>query len=367
MNIKTLTTLSLASLLAVAAAAYADEPKNDPKAPAPPAPVSPYDDARPPRSLVVHVPPIVAEPDRAIELEAMIDSPLAETLSVSYRRVGEVAWHDALFERSSAGGWYASLPGTRTGGVEYFIHGRDATGGDVLHFASAESPHVVRVDPTLVDRLETLDRDRLDNHTDQVALEIAGHNFGNRYKLADHFVRAELGYTHRLWRIIHQISFGFGSISGKTPAVSEPGGAVDGKALRYGYGELRLRVHPSVFLDARASLGVSQEGFDQGVRGQVTFGKPWRACVQVGGEALRDLGDSAWVRLQWDSAPPFLMGAQIMRTDLPGAEIDSSGLYLGYDVSYLVANTFTIKAQLSYGSRDGAANFGGGIGTAVDF
>lgn len=56
-----------------------------------------------------------------------------------------------------------------------------------------------------------------------------------------------------------------------------------------------------------------------------------------------------------------------MRTDLPGSTIDSAGLYLAYDVAYLIANTLTVKAQISYGSRDGAAHFGGGLGTAVDF
>jgi len=70
-----------------------------------------------------------------------------------------------------------------------------------------------------------------------------------------------------------------------------------------------MHPHPSIFVDARASLGVSRAGFDQGLRGQVTFGKPWRSCVQVGAEALGDVGASGWVRLQWDTAPPFLMGA----------------------------------------------------------
>jgi hypothetical protein len=61
------------------------------------------------------------------------------------------------------------------------------------------------------------------------------------------------------------------------------------------------------------------------------------------------------------------MGASIVRTDLPGAVIDAAGLYLGYDIAYPIANRFTVRAQLSYGSRDGASHFGGGLGTALDF
>jgi hypothetical protein len=354
---------TLAGLAFAVDTAFADD-----LAPPSPAPVVPGSAPAPSgaRALVVHVPPLASMPNTPIELSAMIDAPFAETLDVQWRAVGEASWHELPFERSSAGGWYASIPGSRAP-VEYFIRGRDAAGIEVSHFASAAAPHVVRVDPTAIDRLESLDRTRLDNHRNQVMLEVTGHNFGNRFELEDRFVRGELGFTHRLWRVLHHISFGFGSIGGKTPRISASDGVVETNNLRFGYGEVRVRAHRSVFLDARAALGVSHEGFDQGIRGQVTFGKPWRSCVQVGGEFFGDLGGSAWVRLQWDTAPPFLMGAAIMRTDLPGSTIDSSGLYLAYDVSYLIANTFTIKAQLSYGSRDGRANVGGGLGTGVDF
>ena len=64
-------------------------------------------------------------------------------------------------------------------------------------------------------------------------------------------------------------------------------------------------------------------------------------------------GPTGWVRLQWDTAPPLLMGASIVRTDLPGAIIDPAGLYIAYDVAYQVADRFTMKAQVSYGARDG--------------
>lgn len=339
-----------------------------PPAPAGPAPVIP---GTPPvasgaRALVVHVPPLAADPGQPIELAAMIDAPFAETLDVAWRAVGETTWREAAFERSSAGGWYASIPGSKVP-VEYFIRGRDAAGVEVAHFASAAAPHVVRVDPSLVDQLETLDRARLEGHRNQVMLDVIGHDFGNRFGLEDRYLRGELGFTHRLWRVLHHISFGFGAISGETPAVSAVDGITERKALRYGYGEIRVRPHRSVFLDGRAVLGVSRDGFEEGIRGQITFGKPWRSCVQVGGEVLGSVGASGWVRLQWDTAPPFLMGATIMRTDLPGSTIDASGLYLAYDVSYLIANTFTVKAQVSYGSRDGASHVGGGLGTGIDF
>jgi len=321
----------------------------------------------PARSIVAHRPPLASPAGEPIQLAAMIDSPFAETLGVRYRDVGSQAWHEVAFERSSAGGWYASLPAAAPPGVEYYIRGRDAGGAEVAHFASASAPHVVRVDPSLTDRLAAQDRARLGGRANQISLDVIAHDFGNRYAIPDRFLRGELAYTHRLWRALHQLTFGFGSIEGKTPRESMPDGRVLSNALRYGFAEARVRAHRSVFVDLRLSLGASHAGFDQGARGVVTFGKPWRSNLSIGGEVLGDLGPSAWVRLQWDTAPPLLMGASVVRTDLPGAVIDSAGLYLGYDVAYPIAERFTVRAQLSYGSRDGASHFGGGLGTALDF
>lgn len=321
-----------------------------------------------PRSLVVHVAPTFAAPDKPVELEAMIDAPFAEALVVSWRPIGGGAWTDVAFERSSAGGWFAALPAPNPPGLEYFIHGRDAQGVEVAHFASAAQPHAVRVDPEEIDRLEDIDLARLANHRNSVAFELAGHDFGNRYGFTDRYLRGEVTYTYNVLRYLHHIAFGFGALEGRTPVYSDVDDDLDvRRATRYGFGEVRVRPHRSVFFDLRVALGVSHDGFDQGVRGAITFGKPWRSNVSVGGEIFGDVGGTAWVRLQWDTAPPLLMGASIVRTDVPGVVIDPNGLFVAYDVSYRLDQRFTIKGQVSYGARDGAAHFGGGLGTAVEF
>ena len=352
------TTITLI-VAALAGAAYAEDPPGAPK----PAPVAA-------RSLVIHVPPLSSPVGEPVELQAMLDAPFAETLSARWRALGEIKWHDVPFERSSAGDWFASLPATPAPGLEYYIRGVDVNGAEVAHFASAAAPHMVRVDPALYDRLEDLDRRRQLGLRDQISLELAAHNFGNRYKLPDRFGRGEATFTHRLWRQIHHIAFGFGTIWGKTPVSSTPDdherGYLD-HGMRYGFGELRVRVHPSVFIDGRVALGVSHDGFDAGVRGQIIFGKPWRSALFIGGEAFRDVDKTAWVRLQWDTAAPFLMGASIVRTNLPGVLLSSAGLYIAYDVAYAIAGRYTLKAQVSYGARDGASHVGGGGGIAVDF
>jgi hypothetical protein len=321
-----------------------------------------------PHSLVVHVAPVSTLPGEPVELEAMIDAPFAESLVASWRPIGGKEFADVQFERSSAGGWFATLPPPRPPGLEYFIHGKDTTGVEVAHFASADHPHVVRVDPAEIDRLEEIDLDRLANHRNSVSVDFSGHDFGNRYGFKDYYLRGETTFTYHVLRYLHHIAFGFGALEGRTPEYSESADDRDvRRATRYGFGEIRVRPHRSVFLDLRLALGVSQDGFDQGARGVITFGKPWRSNVAIGGEIFGDIGGTAWVRLQWDTAAPFLMGASIVRTDLPGVTIDPNGLYIAYDLSYRIQERFTVKGQMSYGARDGAAHFGGGFGTAVEF
>lgn len=349
-------------LLFCAAAARAEPAASPPAAPTESPPAAP-------RAIVLHVPPMVGAPGHPLELEATIDAPFSEELSARWRPLGEAQWRDVTFARSASGSWFAALPAVAPPGLEYYVRGRDGSGAEILHFASAEAPHRVRMDPELTDRLHDLDAERLDHRRNEVAVDFGGHNFGNRYGLPDRFFRGELTFTHRLWRTLYHLSFGYGTVFGKTPLQSTPEDHMQYlvRGARYGFGEARLRLYPSIFVDARLAMGVSYEGFMRSARGAVHFGKPWRAAVTVGGELADDIGKSAWVRLQWDTVPPLLMGASVVRTNLPGVTISSAGLYLAYDLSYTISNRLTLRGHLSYGARDGAANLGGGVGTAVSF
>ncbi|MCX5743232.1 MAG: hypothetical protein NT062_12130 [Proteobacteria bacterium] len=282
-----------------------------------------------------------------------------------WRAIGAPTWTDVAFQRSSTGSWFARIPAAHAPGVEYYIRGVDRSGAEVAHFASALAPHVVRVDPELADRLETLDLARL-GRRNEVSVSVIGHDFGNRYGVRDRFVRGELIYSYRMLRTLHEVGFGFGTIGGHTPTMSTPDTTDVYRGMRYGFGQLRLRVDPSVFIDGRLGFGVTQDAFEANGRLALTFGKPWRSNVQVGGEYIGDLGPTGWVRLQWDSAAPVLMGASVVRTDLPGALISPGGLYIAYDIA-LTIQGLTLRGQVSYGARDGSAYVGGGLGTAVAF
>ena len=321
------------------------------------------------RATLLHLPVAVAPSSQPIELVAVIDGAWAEPALVArYRTIDQGAWREAPFERSSAGGWYATIPADAVvpPGAEYYIVGRGPA-GEAGHFASEAAPQPIRVEPTVVDRLAELDRRRTRGHTETVAFDVDAHDFGNRYGGSDWFVRSELRWTHRISQRLHAIGFGFGVLQGRTPAGEGADVEDDVKAGRYGLAEVRLRPHRSVFVDARLTLGVSHAGFLRGLGGTVTLGKPWRANVSVGGEILDDLGPTATVRLQWDTARPLLMGAAIIRSDLPGAIVEASGLYFRYDVAYRASDRMAVRAALSYGARDGAGRVGGGLGVETSF
>lgn len=323
-------------------------------------------------ATLLHVPPSTAEPDTAVELVAAIDGAWREgDLVARYRRRGEAAYADAPFRRSSAGGWYAEIPAEAVGrdGVEYYIAGSSGA-GEILHFASPDAPHAVTVVPHPLDQLAGLDRARHGGRADEVSFDVFAHRFGNRFDdsagLRDQFLRAEARWTHHWFRALYATGFGFGAIEGVTPSASAPDAMELEHEARYGFGEVRLRAHAAAFLDARVALGVSHDGFIGGFGATMILGRPWGTHVALGGEYLGDLGPSGFVRLQWDTAPPLLMSASVVRTDLPGARL-ADGVLVRYDLAYRVTRTTTARAAISAGARDGLPDLGAGLGAAVEF
>lgn len=321
------------------------------------------------RATVLHVPPGDAPADEPLRLVAVIDAAVTEPVIVArYRPLGSSAqFREIPFERSSAGGYFATVPAdaVQRPGVEYYITGRDEGGAELRHFASGESPFAVRVEPPALERLAAADEERMGGRLDTVRLDLDGHNFGNRYGRHDYFVRSELQWTHHFLRRLYAVSFGYGLIEGKTPLTEEADPEVVKRSARYGFSEVRVRLSPSVFLDGRAELGVNREELEVGAAGALTLGRPWRSSVQIGGEVMSSMGPTVFVRLQWDTAPPFLMGASVHKTDLPDAVLED-GLFIRYDINYRLG-ALALRGAVSYGSRDGAAHWGGGGGVAVSF
>ena len=165
---------------------------------------------------------------------------------------------------------------------------------------------------------------------------------------------------------VHSISMGFSIIGGRTPEDELPSSTVTYKAGRFGYGGVTWKLHPSAFLETKAALGVDRDEFIVGGSAKLTLGKPWQSSVDLGAELFQNLGPTLWVRLQWDSVPGMLMGASVVKTDLPDATL-TGGVFVRWDVTRPIHDRFKVRAELSFGSRDGPGSIGGGLGSEFLF
>ncbi len=320
-------------------------------------------------ATVLHAPPGYASRGDAISLVAVVDDAWSETdIVLRYRAAGDDAFIQVSFQRSSVGGYHAVIPAraVRPPGVEYYIAGVLPDGGERLHFASAEAPHRVRVEVPPGDRWVGRELARIHHRRNHFGLVVEGQDFDNRFGNRDRYVRGEATWTYRLVSRLYSFHLGYGFIEGETPRSEAPDTTSRKEGARYGFGGVRLRLHESFYVDGRALLGFSRDGFIVGASTQVTLGKPHRSSVNLGAELLEDLRGSLWIRLQWDTVPPMLMGASIIKTDLPGATL-TGGSFIQYDASYPITDRIWVGGKLSYGSRDGPGFFGGGVTTSVDF
>jgi hypothetical protein len=325
----------------------------------------------PRRSTVLHVAPVEAPGDQELRLVAVVDAAWTEAaLVVRYRGAGSTGeYQESPFERSSAGGYYAAIPADsmQRPGIEYYIAGQLASGSETLHFASAMKPHQVVVAPTQSVRWAQKERQRLGGYVSSVSVDVRGHNFGNRYGNRDQYIRGDLEWTHRLLLPgLYSISLGYAMIEGYTPTSTLDTAESEQRGARFGYGGVLLRLQRSIWLEGSATIGVDRGGFIAGAGAELTLGRPWRSNISMGAEYLQEMGPTLWIRLQWDTAPPFIMGAAIVKTDLPAAVLEH-GSYIVYDVAYPLSPRVQVRGSVSFGSRDGPGNFGGGLGTAFAF
>lgn len=363
--------LGALAVVAFAGVAQADEPELPAEATVATTAATPA--AAPVAAVVRHVPPPEAEPGEALRLAAAVANAWTETSLVArYRRArSNDDFVDAPFERSSAGGYWATIPGgaVRRPGLEYYIVGVRRDGQAVAHFASEQWPHEVRVEPTVGLRWMEAEHRRLGGRERRIAFDLVGNSFGDVYG-NDYYYRGELGWTQRLVTWLYSFTLGYGFIAGETPdrRSNEPMEVITlEKGLRYGYGETRVRLHRVIWVDLGAILGFSQDGFAGGVRGDLVLGKEWRSCVKVGGEWLGDMGNTYWLELQWDTVVPFLMSARIRATDLPGAVLTGGG-GIEYTVKYPVSDRISIGAKAAFNARDRRpGSFGGGLSAAIEF
>ncbi|MFH0903331.1 MAG: hypothetical protein V2A73_22105, partial [Pseudomonadota bacterium] len=315
------------------------------------------------QATVKHVPPAEAEDGKSLRLVAIIDDAWTEEeLATFFRPIGSPgAFVKTPFERSSAGAYYATIPAEEVHrpGIEYYIAGTRRDGAEIEHFASIEWPHEVRVEPETSSRWIEVEERRLGGRRERVALRLESQGF-ERGVQPDWYARGEVEWTHRLVTVLYSFSLGYGFLEGKTPADELGEVPSEERSIRYGYGGIRFRLASFLWLDGRVILGFGRgldenaqprgKGIVTGASGQLTLGKEWRSGVVLGIEHLQEVGSAKWLRLQWDTAPPFLMGATVKVTGQAGSRFDD-GFVFSYDIAYpMPSSGVALTAYLSYGA-----------------
>lgn len=323
--------------------------------------------AEPPAAaLVRHLPPSEATAGSELRLIAVIDDAWAERgLIARYRWIGsDGAYASAPFRRSSTGGYYAVIPAAavKRPGLAYYIEGAK---GAQPHFASPGDPHVVRVERETRSAWIEQELHRLGGRRYSVRAGVHAQDFGGDSG-EDRLIRGEIDWTYRLVSALYSIHLGFGVVEARTPlagAAAEP----ERRGYRYGYGGMRFRLRDGVWVDGRAIIGMSDQGFSPGGGAQLILGDDWRTCVKIGGELSEALSYRAWITLQWDTVPGFLMSATAGTTDEPRAEIDTGG-YVLYEIRYPLSPALALSGTLSYAARGNRpGGLGGGLGTELTF
>ena len=283
---------------------------------------------------------------------------------VYYRRVGAQEYQPASLERSSTGGYAATIPASEVSppGVEYYIVSKDRQGKERQHFASPSSPHrvVVRGKPENQRFANDLARHK-GNHS-RAKASFMYFNFGKRLNTAeqseysDYYWQLELDYTYRILKIPYYIRLGYRRLrsvsqgSLREPHMGITGTDEEDPGIDWGFAELKFRLHDLFGLKTKIILGATREGFAIGGGAALRIGYDPGTHVSLVFEGAQDLGWTSFLRLAWDTVPGFPMGASVGVTNYPGN--GDLAVQLLFDVETRLFEPVSLAVRAGYQARD---------------
>jgi hypothetical protein len=328
---------------------------------------------------VFHKPPSSVPAGQPVELEAAIADAWQEpSIEVRYRAVGGSEYDAAPFERSTAGGYRASIPvlALATGALEYYIVGTDRTGKEHAHFATADEPHRVAATPSRDEERAELERRLVGGRLSLFRLKTTVLNFGRtRAGQADYLYRAEADYTYRFLHLLYSVRMGYGLVRSRGPIriggtdsvpqfnpTEERDAGVD-----YGFAEVRFRFDPRVDVDGRLILGATDSQVALGGAGRLRIGREDGAHVGMGFEYIPTLGYNAHLRLQWDTVPHVLMAATLIKTSWPRTDRNGGdGIML--ETLLPVGKRYRFGVEVGYvGRRDNRGSVAGSASFSYEY
>jgi hypothetical protein len=304
-----------------------------------------------------HIPPAEAVAGTAIELVADAP-PMGDAIVLHYRAAGAQQFVQVEFARRQDDRWIAAIPATAAAppAVEYYIDR-----GDAPVFATAGSPHAIRVRAGARDERRARDLDRVGGRRSR--LHVAGEwvDYAAADEADDRYYRVDADFSYRLLSYpIEEIRVGYTYLIGTT----------DGQQAGFkagGWFELGLGLVEGARLDGRVLAMATPEGFALGGRGELRAGSIDASHVAIGAEVAADVGSSGFFRLGWDTVPRVPMSATVEVGNLPSSS-QPTGVRLIYDAYFPVYPGVRAGVRVGYAARDQRiGGFTGGLGATWDF
>jgi hypothetical protein len=271
-------------------------------------------------------------------------------------------------------------------GLEYYIVSRDPEGTERVHFGAPEAPHPVVV---MGETAASVMRDKLERHKgnrSEFTLDTNLTTLGSRrvsrgsdevtVNGSDFYWTAEFGYRYRPLTTLYDFSFGVGRMRGSRGAVALDGGGLQAlgsefgpPGMDYGFGAATVELHRYLSMEGKLILGASDRGFAAGVGGLARIGQIASTNLEISGELVQDVGNSASVRLNWDTVPYVPMSLRIDLTERPGGSTNPLARRLVYEAGVEIGRHVTVTGEVGVASRNDSVDNGivGGLSAAVAF
>jgi hypothetical protein len=242
-------------------------------------------------------------------------------------------------------------------GLEYYVEAVDPQGATLAAAGEAKKPqHITIRRPPRDERVEYRARSRVRLSNEYVDF--------NRFKGNDHYNLFEADFLYRVFTTVHAVRVGFGNYRGIGTPRDQLDSGLPGQPVgfTYGFGELELRLHPSLALLLKGSAGVNraglQGGFDLGLR----IGSETGTSLLIRGATIANIGQRGSLALAWDAVKGWPMSAEVAVTNEPIGE--DLGVRLIYTVGRSVTPWLDLTGRVSYQLRDiNHSGLGFGLGT----
>ena len=309
--------------------------------------------------LYVRAPRRVFTHERVTVSLSSVAGPTPRAVMVHWREKGSPTFRTVHMDTEPFGHFRATLPvqPAPVQGLEYYVEAVDPSGATLAASGNSTRPQDIEVlRPPRDERIEYRDRSRvrlIDEYVDF-----------NRFKGNDVYNLFEADFLYRVYTVVHAVRVGFGNYRGVgTPkALLDEG--VPGRSVgyTYGFGELELRLHPSLSLLFKGSAGVTPEGLRGGADIGLRIGSETGTSLLIRGAKVADIGQRASLALAWDSVRDWPMSAEVVVTNEPIGE--DLGVRLIYTVGRSVTPWLDLTGRVSYQLRDiNHSGFGLGLGT----